>query len=650
MESTKVNAIVDFINQKLPDKDALSGLDDLVASLDDEQRGLDDQMSRLKSEIADEKSSLLTISDEILERAGSLRVNYGKVKDRLINASYRLRPRILEELQMLNNKLERLIAAQQYCRVIEQVQSTSTTIEKNIVDSTEEALEEYNDLVGLIENVRGHCEEQENSCIHLVEYIEKESLLIWNNMREKLSIELRKTFDGIEWPIHVELNSDFSDFRKYFEKLLLFQFSTKRPSKTSQPEIITAFEVMAEPLDIRFRYHFESNRETNQLDKPEWFFSHFLGVIQEHEVFMQTIVQGILSSSPMVANREAIYELIYAYLPSIRRKLRVQIPIILSEPQLLSHLMLETMKFDDNLRETYLFCPYGLEEWQGITEDIMSKREWFESWLNAEKDFALARYQTIVSAEDAWVIEFDSKGATETKPTKSAMRLRDLLETITERYRPLRSFVHRIRFLMDIQITIIDSYHKRITASLDAFDSLTSSIVRAVSGVHEEERKRMVDGLAGIERLCRAYGSAYSLLDAMNDWNEDIFFLELYEELNRRASQNSKKLSRDLKGINSKLPETLEDDDGSMFDEAIKAYDLLRIRTENMIIKHLQREIQKAYKTDNNFRQMVKDKEISSEVLSASEIVSEMLLYLSKATSQAAFVRITRTVNKSFKL
>lgn len=46
---------------------------------------------------------------------------------------------------------------------------------------------------------------------------------------------------------------------------------------------------------------------------------------------------------------------------------------------------------------------------------------------------ALSRYQTITLAEDAWQIDYDTVEEYEAKPTKSAIRVKDLLETITGR-------------------------------------------------------------------------------------------------------------------------------------------------------------------------------------------------------------------------
>jgi RAD50-interacting protein 1 len=152
---------------------------------------------------------------------------------------------------------------------------------------------------------------------------------------------------------------------------------------------------------------------------------------------------------------------------------------------------------------------------------------------------ALSRYQTIVSAKDAWEIDYDSVDPSMTKSTKSAIRLKDLLETITgyssfpplvkrrtdvpilDRYRPLTSFSQKLRFLIDIQIAILDQFHHRLHSAIEAYMVLTSSIARAVQGVSKEDQASLA-GVGGLERLCRVYGSAEYLEKAMRDWSDDI--------------------------------------------------------------------------------------------------------------------------------
>ncbi len=93
-----------------------------------------------------------------------------------------------------------------------------------------------------------------------------------------------------------------------------------------------------------------------------------------------------------------------------------------------------------------------------------------------------------------------------------------------DRYRPLSSFSQKLRFLIDIQIAIFDKFHSRLHSSLEAYLTLTSIIARTVQGVSMEDQAEL-QGLGGLERLCRVYGSAEYLEKKMRDWSDDVFFL-----------------------------------------------------------------------------------------------------------------------------
>lgn len=154
------------------------------------------------------------------------------------------------------------------------------------------------------------------------------------------------------------------------------------------------------------------------------------------------------------------------------------------------------------------------------------------------RSVALARYQSIVEAPDFGELDYESVDPKATKPTKGAIRVNDLLETITggtatpnpdtsqlisiaDRYRPLTSFTQKLRFLIDIQIAIFDKLHERLAGNLEAYLTMTTSLGRAVGGVSKEEQDRLL-GVEGLERLCKTYGSADYLERAMRDWSDDV--------------------------------------------------------------------------------------------------------------------------------
>ena len=260
------------------------------------------------------------------------------------------------------------------------------------------------------------------------------------------------------------------------------------------------------------------------------------------------------------------------------------------------------MNFDNQLREEWAYTPGPTPEetWKGLTWEVLVTKDWFSKWLQVEKEFALARYRSIIDTEDSGEIDYDGVEPGASKPTKAAIRVNDLLETITERYQPLSSFSQKIRFLIDIQITIFDLFHERLHSGLEAYLAMTSTIGRTVQGSGNQPN---LQGVAGLERLCRIFGSAEYLEMKMQDWSDDVFFLELWYELQDRVEQNTQ-TGRPVAGpmsvsdvaarTSSSVANNGNGDkvEGALFDETASAYKRLRVRSESVIVSALVSSIQ----------------------------------------------------------
>lgn len=135
---------------------------------------------------------------------------------------------------------------------------------------------------------------------------------------------------------------------------------------------------------------------------------------------------------------------------------------------------------------------------------------------------------------------------------------------------------------------------------------MTSSVGRAVQGISREEQASL-QGVAGLDRLCRVFGSADYLERAMRDWSDDVFFLELWDELQDRARRRrSTNLAGPLSvaAVAERTSSSVgsEDDTGALFDETASAYSRLRIRSEGIIADQLAyniRESLRAYRNIN---------------------------------------------------
>lgn len=451
-----------------------------------------------------------------------------------------------------------------------------------------------------------------------------------------------------------------------------------------EPPVLFPLEVMVEPLDLRFRYHFSGDRPTNRLDKPEYFLSHILDLLEAHNEFLLDYLQPILdryarsyTESPDLIYTDAISSFISALLPTVRTKCLSLLPQLLNQPQLLSHFVNELMKFDDALRETwgYIPLPSALDTWKGLTWDILVTHGYFEPWLQVEKDFALARYTSIVSAKDCDELDYDSLEPGTTKPTKGAMRVNDLLETVTERYRPLSSFSQKIRFLIDVQIEIFDRYHRHLADSLNNHPLRQSALSRqpAAPEANAADGTATATSIPGLTLLLRVFGSASYLESAMQDWSDDVFFLELWDELQDRARQNSgtmRSVARDLstaqiaeKTSAAIAPTNNTDEDvdtvesGALFDETASAYHRLRLAAESLLVESFTLKLRNALRSYSrlttwsslspSFPPSPDSKDSTSpsaDLDSALQILSTSLPLLSRTLAPHALHRIVRVI------
>ena len=237
-----------------------------------------------------------------------------------------------------------------------------------------------------------------------------------------------------------------------------------------------------------------------------------------------------------------------------------------------------------------------------------------------------------------------------------------LTVALPDRYRPLTSFSQKLHFLIDIQIAIFDQFHDRLNSSLEAYLTLTSSIARAVQGVLKEEQSQL-QGLGGLERLCRIYGSAEYLEKKMRDWSDDVFFLELWDELQFRARKNSasgRKLAgqmsiEDVAGRTSSVVGS-DEDTGALFDETAAAFRRLRERTETLmqdLLLHNVRETFRPYGRINAWSSISSDVvdasslAISAELDATIQLLTSYLSFLSKVLAEAPLRRISRQLTFS---
>ncbi|KIW70165.1 hypothetical protein, variant 2 [Phialophora macrospora] len=534
------------------------------------------------------------------------------------------------------SKVHSLETAQGYLEMVQQLNTLNDEARSTL------SVKAYNRIRALWKHVQDAQTVAEGAAPQLVYLFEQTSKHLYATLKDALENDLRKTLEQAKWP-GKELNFRGNLRHKWEEQTqLLLQLQDpdlieafadidmRSRSAAPDPVVLLPLEVIVQPLAVRFRYHFYGDKPTNRLDKPEYFLTHVLDLLERHSGFMNDMLGPILDER--AANSEALESIytdatssfITALLPMVEAKCLSFLPQISQQPQLLSHFLHELMAFDTTLRETwgYIPIPRMVAEWKGLTWRMLNTHGYFGTWLRVEKDFALSRYRSIRDAPDSNDIDLDAEPG-QTKPTKGAIRVNDLLETITDRYRGLSSFSQKMNFLLEIQLSVFDDYHNHLHGALQAYLVSSHTAGRLLQGQSESE----AFGLKGLESLVKVFGSAEFLERKMSDWSDDVFFLELWDELQYRAKANSGNNASVGTGLRvedvaEKTSTTIKangtnddaDVDGSgLFDQTASAYRRLRERSEEEMLRFFDVNLKAALRPYAKFAQWSSLAEIPSD-------------------------------------
>jgi len=229
------------------------------------------------------------------------------------------------------------------------------------------------------------------------------------------------------------------------------------------------------------------------------------------------------------------------------------------------------------------------------------------------------------------------------------MRVIDLLETFTDRFRGLAVFEQRLQFVLDVQIVILDMYYHKWKANVEKFEI---SHPYALAGELREEGKKAA-GVAGLERLCRVYGSCTWVEDHLRDWTDDIF-LEIFSEIIERSKAQKRIGQWSTTDLAAKLSPSIStaSDDGTLFDVPMHNFHLLKIKSLNIIQSHLRKEIFEDLRQYTNLLHWSSlgsqdGEEFSTptvtnsrELLKALPLITTMFTFLQKSLSRQVFQRI----------
>lgn len=340
---------------------------------------------------------------------------------------------------------------------------------------------------------------------------------------------------------------------------------------------LTAAAILFQPILLRFRYHFDGERATNRLDKPEWFLRHMLALVQRNAGLFApapdvwsaggdvcALTRRRRPAAPGQPLRErhvavdTASELLHNILAPLRRKIHASMPLLAAQPALLAHNLFQYLSFDTDLRDVYPLARTAADG-QGavhLANDVLGNDTYFQQWLDGERVFAQRRFEAVLESPAGWALvqadtltdlddpSLEAVSTQDAAPdaatnaqttTRSACTLMHILAGVTERYQPLHSLGQRCAFILRVQRPLLTQLAVRLVRHLDAFENLSGAFSRAIPGeisaLSTAPGNDAVRGTRGITRVAKALLSAEYVRQQLEEWSDSSFFLSMHEEL-----------------------------------------------------------------------------------------------------------------------
>lgn len=519
----------DFLDDKLQSSADLDNLDSLLANVEVQRSQLQAQLDNATQELEEVRRSAEDRQGGLARQIDDFQRLQQSIDTRLhIVAASDSPDEAIRRLEGPMKQLHQIELAHQYVSLLQDVENMRLEARSHLPESPKAALEPYSRLKQLsvrLMELQGPADEAAG---HLVTHVEKITEKLWDEMKETMSVEMEAVLKKRNWPQGVDVSSEMdSEWLQCFEKLIDLQVPELLYSETVVS--LLPVDVMVKPFIQWFQFQFMGDTPTST---PQAFGTFaipgFIQLIEKWEDFFRENLGHMLKprlSGTKLADQSVYVDpacaLITSLLPVIRQKVDSVVRYGLKNPQYLSSLMGQLMTFDDTIRTRFDYDggdPHC--GWPGLASEVLDHH--FRDWLQAEKDFALERFHTILNSPDARNIDYDYSGAGKMKPTYGAVRVADLLKSVTTQYQRVRRLPHKVRFLIDIQQEILDQYHARLVDSLEAYATLTSSVARTLQGVSKEQLTAL-EGTGAFETLCKVLGSADHIIYTLRAWgNEDV--------------------------------------------------------------------------------------------------------------------------------
>ncbi|GFW08027.1 RAD50-interacting protein 1 [Trichonephila clavipes] len=418
-----------------------------------------------------------------------------------------------------------------------------------------------------------------SDCKNLVTYIKK-TMIYWHDvLREKFGMEFQKVLGSLYWPVsstNLKMPPNQSgDTLIKFNQLFLALCKIALPDayiKTQDikddvedTSLLLPLQLMLQPLQKRFIFHFMGKKLTNRLDKPEWYLTQILTWISDHSLFLEQTVEPILQKEKL-SRFSARAQIMRGLVHLAITRLKSDLPKLLDDDKLLSHTIDEILLFSQELQNQ------GYPPSYPNLMQILSSEPCFTRWRSLEHQSALEKMDKFLNLDTAWKSRYQEESDIDDMHVpESAELFITLLLTMTERYCNVTDKDCQV-FFLELQLELLDDFRLRL---------------------HQLSQCQMQETIQ--ENYCGIMNAIHYITSVLEEWNNLPFFLHLYSYKKRKNAcesllKDSEKHLSSLKKKESRSSINVEELlEVSVFDEIIGFYqhmqnDLLQTMCDRVML------------------------------------------------------------------
>eukprot|EP01135_Chromosphaera_perkinsii_P005367 Nk52_evm48s343 gene=Nk52_evmTU48s343 len=547
-----------YINEHFMSKESFGDVKKILAKATEEQRVLEAKVKDLQKAAPEQIRECICLCEKLLKKLDDLEDKVRGLEKAIDDHVQKAQP-LTSGVNSLSNEVKRLENFRQYLCWIYEAYQLKELAYIHIESSTLKSFVPYRKLAYMRQGL------DSSSCSILKEFVQGCEHSVGQNIKVKLAHDFKEILKEIKWPFGREAKpsdceSLVGTLINLFQQLILLQFPTKRYNVVDKDPLM-AMELLVEPIVTRFKFHFSGARKTNRKDKPEWFFTHMLSYIRDHETFIQETVQSAVNRVGLVGY-DCKAEFMKILVDTVNEKIKLDIGAVINEPELFAHLVTETIKFESDLRDLYEF-PSSLK---GSLEIFTENLDLFEEWIALEKKMTTSKFDDLLQSDSAWTRRYaEIEDVDEMKAPKIAENVVTLFDSVTGRYKLAPLPYHKLRFFIDIQLTILNDFHYELVLAVTQEFYHISKVSMA-------------------SQFCLLLNAVNYVCYYLAECNDEIFFIEMkvfYDkfELEGLVGENGHLV---IPGAEAFTPEIDGDDllkaERGIFDVTKEKFDELRVK------------------------------------------------------------------------